>query len=342
MKKIELGRTGMEVLPLGLGGIPLQRMEEIEALALIETCLEMGVNFIDTARGYTVSEAYIGNALRELGNPDLYLATKSMKRDEAGVKEEMEMSFSLLKRDRIDLYQFHNVRSFEEFDLLIGPGGAYDYSKEIQKQGRIGHLGISTHRVDVLERAIDSGLFATVQFPMNYMESQGAALLKIAQKKGIGTIIMKPFAGGALRYKDLALRFLLQGGVGDVIIPGIDGPEQLKMNFEQMQLGPLTAEELQLIKEEAQELGEHFCRRCGYCMPCSVGIDIPTVFLMEGYYSRYHLEEWALERYASFEKKASDCIECALCQGRCPYDLPIISMMKNTRKVLDERLALKL
>ncbi|NLY36595.1 MAG: aldo/keto reductase [Tissierellia bacterium] len=341
MRKIQLGTTGMEVLPLGLGGIPLQRIEEKQAIDLIGDCLEMGINFIDTARGYTVSEGFIGNALKELGNPDIYLATKSMQRSEVGIKEEMEMSFSLLKRDKIDLYQFHNVRSFEEFDILTGPGGGYDYCKKVQNEGRIAHLGLSTHRVDILERAIESGLFATVQFPMNYMESQGEALLRRAKEKGIGTIIMKPFAGGALRHKDLALRYLLHGGVGDVIIPGIDGPQQLRMNLEQMQLGPLSTQERQLIKEEADELGEHFCRRCGYCMPCSLGIDIPTVFLMEGYYSRYHLEEWALERYGAFDKKAADCIACGLCESRCPYDLPIISMMENTKKVLDEKLPLK-
>ena len=333
---IRLGQTSMEIFPLGLGGIPLQRMSQEEATELIGACLDAGMNFIDTARGYTISEEYIGNALKELGDPEVILATKSMKRDPEGFKEEMELSFKLLQRDFIDLYQFHNLRSLEEFETLLSDGGAYSYAKEMLEKGRIGAIGLTTHRVDVLEKALESGLFATLQFPMNYMERHGEKLLKEAKEKGIGIIIMKPFAGGALKHKGLALRFLLHSGACDVVIPGMDSVEQLFMNLEEAKKGPLTGREYALLKEEAEELGEHFCRRCGYCLPCAVGIDIPSVFLMEGYYSRYNLQEWAKERYDAFSKKASDCIQCGLCESRCPYELPIIGMLENVRAVLEK------
>lgn len=336
LKNITLGRTSMEIFPLGLGGIPLQRISQEEATLLIKACLEAGINFIDTARGYTVSEEYIGNALKALGDPPVILATKSMKRDREGFQEEMELSFSLLQREYLDLYQFHNLRSLEEYETLIGEGGAYAYAKEMLEQGRIGALGLTTHRVDVLERALESDLFSTLQFPMNYMERHGEKLLKRAREKGIGVIIMKPFAGGALKHKDLALRYLFASGACDVVIPGMDSVEQLLMNLEEAKKGPLNQEEYGLLEEEAKELGEHFCRRCGYCLPCAVGIDIPTVFLMEGYYSRYNLQEWAQQRYDSFPKKASDCIRCGLCESRCPYDLPIIKMMEHVTQVLGE------
>lgn len=335
MKKIKLGSTDMKVIPLGLGGIPLQRIEQREATELIRASLERGINFIDTARGYTVSEDYIGRALEELGHPPVYIATKNMGRSAEEFSEQMEESFRQLRLEVIDLYQFHNLRSLEEYEKLIGPGGAYEFAKKVQEEGRIRHLGITTHRVDVLERAIDSGLFATVQFPLNYMERQGEELLKRAKEKGIGVIIMKPFAGGALKYKDLALAYLFHSGATDVIIPGIDCLEQLDMNFQQLTRGPLTEEERAKIQEEADELGDHFCRRCGYCLPCSVGMDIPSVFLMEGYYSRYNLQEWAQQRYDAYEKKASDCIECGICESRCPYDLPIIEMMKKVVEVME-------
>lgn len=333
MISYKLGSTDMKVVPLGLGGIPLQRIEQEEATELIKACLERGINFIDTARGYTVSEGYIGRALKELDYPEVYIATKNMARTAQAFEEEMEESFKQLGLEVIDLYQFHNIRSLDEFDELIGPDGAYAFAKKIQEQGRIRYLGLTTHRVDVLERAIDSELFATVQFPLNYMERQGESLLRRAKEKGIGVIIMKPFAGGALKYKDLALSYLFHSGASHVIIPGIDSLDQLDMNFKQLDRGPLLDEELVLIQEEVGELGEHFCRRCGYCLPCSVGIDIPTVFLMEGYYSRYNLQDWAVERYASFDKKASDCIACGLCESRCPYELPIISMLSKVEKV---------
>lgn len=333
MEKLRLGSTDMEVVPLGLGGIPLQRIEQDEATELIRACLERGINFIDTARGYTVSEGYIGRALKELNYPEVYIASKNMARTAEAFEKEMEESFRQLGLEVIDLYQFHNLRSLDEFEELIGPGGAYDFAKKVQDQGRIRYLGLTTHRVDVLERAIDSGLFATVQFPLNYMERQGEELLKRAKEKGIGVIIMKPFAGGALKYKDLALTYLFHSGASHVIIPGIDSLDQLDMNFKQLSRGPLLEEELQLIQEEADELGEHFCRRCGYCLPCTVGIDIPTVFLMEGYYSRYNLQDWAVERYSSFDKKASDCIACGVCESRCPYELPIISMLDKVKGV---------
>lgn len=141
---------------------------------------------------------------------------------------------------------------------------------------------------------------------------------------------MKPMAGGALSNGELAMRFILENPNITVVIPGMDSVDQVIQNAKAgNELRKLTDEEREIIEKEAAELGTEFCRRCGYCAPCTVGIDIPTQFVIDAYYTRYNLQDWAVARYNSMSVKASECIECAECESRCPYDLPIIDMLKK-------------
>lgn len=336
MEKRPLGKTGLVVSAVGLGGIPFQRIDAEQTTAIMRRALELGVNFIDTARGYTVSEQYIGHGLKELGRDKFILATKSMKRDRLGVLAELSISLKDLQTDYIDLYQFHNVATFADYETLMGPDGAYQAIMEKKAAGVIKHVGITSHSVDLLTRFVEDGHFETIQFPYNPMERQGEAVFKEAMKKGMGLLVMKPYAGGAIMNKELALRTELENPAVSVIIPGVDSIEQLEMNAGLASpFVPLNDEERAIMKAEADELGQHFCRRCGYCKPCAVGIDIPMVFMMEGYHTRYGLTEWVAERYDGFAMKAKDCIECGLCESRCPYHLPIREMMSQASIVLD-------
>ena len=336
MIKRPLGKTGLLVPPVGLGGIPFQRIDAEGTKAIMARALELGANFIDTARGYTVSEAYIGHGLKALGRDNFILATKSMQRTREGVLKELAISLSDLGTDYIDLYQFHNVANFSDYETLMGEDGAYQAIKEKQAEGVIRHIGISTHSVDLLKRFVEDGHFETIQFPYNPMERQGEDWFKKAHDKGIGFIVMKPFAGGAIDHKELSLRTILHNEAVSVVIPGVDSIEQLEQNvLAASPLTPLSKEEQATMQAEADSLGSHFCRRCRYCLPCAVGIDIPMVFLMEGYYTRYNLKDWVKERYAGFEKKAEDCIDCGLCESRCPYHLPIRDMLEQASAVLD-------
>lgn len=331
-----LGQTGLIVSAVGLGGIPFQRIDGPGTVAIMRRALELGINLIDTARGYTVSEQYIGQGLAALGRDQFIIATKSMKRDRDGILAELAESLTDLQTDYIDLYQFHNVSTFADYETLMGPDGAYQAIQEKKAEGVVRHVGITSHSVDVLRQAVEDGGFETIQFPYNPMERQGEAVFEMARAKGMGFLVMKPYAGGAIMNKELALRAELENPAVSAVIPGVDSLDQVEMNAALASPHrPLTEAERMVIQAEADELGQHFCRRCGYCKPCAVGINIPMVFMMEGYHTRYDLKDWARERYVAFEKKAKDCIECGLCESRCPYHLPIREMMKQASQVLD-------
>lgn len=331
MLKRTLGRTGLEVSVVGFGGIPIQRIDKESAEKLIVAAIEGGVDFIDTARGYTVSEAYIGEALEKNGLRDkVVLATKSPVRDYEGMKKEVALSLEMLRTDHIDLYQFHNVRTLEQLDAILSEDGAYRALEEALGEGKIGHIGITSHSADVLKRALEIDKFETVQFPYNYIERQGEPVFEEAAARNVGVICMKPIAGGAIGQGELSIRHILGNPNVTVAIPGMDNLDQVKKNIAAGERAePLAPEELKALEAIKNALGSQFCRRCGYCLPCPQNIDIPTQFVLEGYYLRYSMPNWAQGRYDGLSAKATDCIECGLCETRCPYDLPIRDMLKH-------------
>ncbi|NMB26816.1 MAG: aldo/keto reductase [Tissierellia bacterium] len=337
MEKRTLGRTNFQVSVIGFGGIPIQRVDKEMAIKMIEETKEAGINFIDTARGYTISESLIGYGLEHCGRENFILATKSMKRDYEGILEELNVSLNNLRTSYIDLFQFHNVSTFEDLDFLMGENGGLKAIKEAKQKGIIKEIGITSHSPEILDKAMDTGEFATIQCPYNPVERQAEEIFKKANKLNIGVIVMKPLAGGAIRNASLSLRFIINNPNVTTAIPGMDSIEQIVENAELgNKIEPLTDVEEDIIFKEAEELGSEFCRRCGYCLPCPQGIDIPTQFLMEGYYSRYNLEEWAVERYKAMEVKAVDCIECGQCETKCPYNLPIRKMLKKVELTLGQ------
>jgi predicted aldo/keto reductase-like oxidoreductase len=253
-----------------------------------------------------------------------------MNRTRDGIKQELETSLKNLKTDHIDLYQFHNVRSMDDYNRLMSEDGAYRYILEAKEQGIVKHIGVSSHSADVLKVVVETDFFETIQFPYNAVERQGEEVFKRAKERNIGVIVMKPLAGGAISNGELAIRFILENPNVSVVIPGMDCVEQVIENAGPgKEMRSLTEDERALIDKEAKELGSQFCRRCGYCAPCAVGIDIPTQFVLDSYYTRYNLQQWATDRYNSQEIKAGDCIDCGLCESRCPYDLPIRDMLKK-------------
>ena len=335
LEKRILGRTGFEVSVIGFGGIPIQRVSEDTAYELVKEAYENGINFIDTARGYMESESLLGYALEKFGRDHFILATKSMSRSYDGVLKEIHTSLKNLRTDYLDLYQFHNVRTKEELDMVMGENGALKAVKELQEKGIIKEIGITSHSADLLDIAIDTGEFSTIQYPYNPVERQGEAVFKKAKENNIGVIVMKPLAGGAIPKGELCLRFILENDDVITAIPGMDSVEQIRENTSAgIDRRPLTDVEREKLEAEASSLGEEFCRRCGYCAPCTVGIDIPTQFVVEGYYTRYNLQDWAVSRYKAMDVRAAHCIECGDCEPRCPYDLPIIKMLKRVESNL--------
>lgn len=332
-----LGNTGLVVSVVGMGGIPIQRCEQEDAIAMITACHEEGINLIDSARGYGASEALIGKALSATGLRDSFvLATKSPAKDEATMAKDIQTSLEHLGTDYIDLYQCHFVKDLEQYDLITGPQGAYQALATAKANGQIKHIGITAHNKDVLLHAIESGLWETIQFPFNFVETQGLALFERAHQLGIGILVMKPLAGGAIDDAALSLRFITQNPHITLAIPGMDSIRQIKENVAAASnLVPLTEQERLYIDGFKEKMGNRFCRRCGYCGPCPEGLDIPSMFTIEGYLSRYDLKEWAMMRYNGLAKKAHDCVKCGVCEPRCPYDLPIRDMLEKVAETFE-------
>lgn len=335
MKYVELGKTGLKCSIVSFGGIPIQRSDGANTGAVVDALVRYGVNYVDSARAYTVSEGFLGQALR--GRREKFIiATKSAARSYQGMKADVETSLKNFQTDHIDLYQLHNL-PIKDFEEAFGPDGAYKALLEAQKEGKVGHIGVTLHSADALRAIVEeyADKFETVMFPYNIVENQGHDLLAQAKAKGMGTICMKPLAGGNLEDVDLALRYVHQSGVIDISIPGMGNADEVAVEMaaaERLDV-PLTEEEQAQCAAVREKLGNRFCRRCNYCAPCTVGIDIPSAFLFRNYFEHYEgLKDWAAQRYSTVAHKAGECIGCGACEKRCPYELPIREMLKDVAK----------
>ena len=330
-----LGKTGLKISRMGFGGIPIQKIDEEGTRKLLHEMMEMGVNYIDSARGYTVSEQYIGYGLEGIRDK-FVLATKSMSRTKEAMAADIETSLGNFRTDYIDLYQVHNP-SMEQLDQVIGEGGALEALMEAKAAGKIGHIGLTAHSTAVFERALGLDWVETIMFPYNIVEQQGAELIHKCAEKNIGFIDMKPLAGGAIEDATLALRYVCSNPDVTVVIPGMAEVRELEQNLAAWSnTEPLADEELKAMDKVREQLGTDFCRRCNYCAPCTVGINIPSVFLFAGYLQRYDLADWAKDRYSTLKVKASACIGCGKCEPRCPYHLPIREKLKKCAQDMGE------
>ena len=269
------------------------------------------------------------------------LAASGMLRLEKGYLSGKEYSESInpyeagvgwsvkLDTDFIDIGMIHYSDALSDWEEIVH-GPVMAYAQELKEAGRIGHLGLTAHSLEVFQRALELDWVETVMFPYNIVETQGEALIKKAQAKNIGFIAMKPLAGGAIEDAALALRFIAANDAVTVLIPGMYDPKEVAQNKAAVEdAAPLTQEELSRMERVRQALGTNFCRRCSYCAPCTMGISIPNAFLFHGYLSRYGLEDWARGRYETMPVKAGACVDCGACEERCPYQLPIREMLKK-------------
>lgn len=336
MKYTTLGKTGLKVSVIGLGGIPVQRTNKAEAVEIVQTCMAQGINYLDTARGYTVSEEFFGEAIE--GHRDQWIiATKSMARTYDAMKADIETSLKNLRTDYIDLYQIHNIKTEEEFSLCFSDQGAYRALTEAKAAGKIRHIGATAHSKDSFAKLLHeyADCIETIMFPYNIVENQGEELMKECTEKNIGFIAMKPMAGGNLENTKLALRYILNNKDCTIAIPGMGSAEEVLSNSCKEIFAPLTEADLEECKKTASELGSEFCRRCGYCAPCPQGINIPQNFLFVNYLRKYGLADWARSRYHAMSATAKDCIKCGQCETRCPYDLPIRKMLEKCAAEMD-------
>ena len=330
-----LGKTGLKISRMGFGGIPIQKIDAEGTRKLIHQLKDAGINYIDTARGYTVSEEYLGYALEGI-REHFVIATKSMSRDKAGMARDIDISLKNLRTDYIDIYQVHNATP-QQLEQVTAPGGALEALLEAKAAGKIGHIGLTAHSMETFKLALDMDWVETFMFPYNIVETQAESLIRKCAQKNIGFVDMKPLAGGAIENGTLAMRFICANPDVTVVIPGMAEEKEIAENAAACSdTAPLTTEEKAAINEVRSALGTNFCRRCNYCQPCAAGINISGVFLFEGYLSRYGLRDWAKSRYATLPVKASACIGCGACEQRCPYNLPIRKMLKAAAEKFGE------
>lgn len=329
MEYVVYGKTGLKVSRIGFGGIPIQRDSAENAEKAIFAAMNEGINFIDSARGYTVSEEYIGKALRS-HRKNFILATKSMASSYETMLSDIDKSRALLNTDFIDIYQAHCVKDVETLHEFMQPGGVFDALLYAKKQGKIRFIGITAHVAEVLNTAIDlySDRIDSVMYPYNIVETHGSDIFRSARLKNIGTMAMKPFAGGNLTDTRLAIRFVLNNPDIDIALCGIGSDTEAKENASVI-LSPLKQNETDECNKLVRELGSRFCRRCGYCAPCTVGINIPQFFTLQNYLKNYDLAAWAKARYDAMPVKPTACIQCGKCMTRCPYNLDIINKLKS-------------
>jgi len=329
MEKIRLGRTNMMVTKVGFGGIPIQRLNEDEAIAVVKTCFELGINYFDTANGYSTSEERIGKAIKGY-REKVILATKSMSHSREELSKNLDLSLKRLGVDYIDLYQFHGVSDFNSLDRILEPNGVMAVVEKAQVKGLVRHIGITSHQIDVAKKAVTSGRFETVMFPFNFITSEAAdELIPLCRKHDVGFISMKPMAGGMIDNASVAIKYLLQ--FPDIIpIPGIEKIAEIEEIVSIVESSPkMTRAEKLEMKHIRETLGSRFCHRCDYCQPCTMDIPISTVMTSKSFYKRLPPDRFFSPFVGEAIEKATNCSDCGECEKRCPYHLPIREMLKE-------------
>jgi predicted aldo/keto reductase-like oxidoreductase len=316
-----------------MGCLPIQRCSVDEAVSILQKAYEGGIRYFDTANAYTDSEKKIGLALSDV-RESIVISTKSAGTDKDTVLSHIENSLKMMKTDYIDLFQFHQVQSVPDPD---DPEGAYAGALEAKRRGWIRHIGFTSHRVDVAEQCIASGNFETCQFPFSYISGErDLALADKCREAGMGFIAMKGLAGGLLTNARACHAFM---NCYDNVVPiwGIQKPEELEEWLAVAKEDPVLDDELNsVIRKDREELAGTFCRSCGYCMPCTVGIEIRNcarmnMLLRRSPWQQYMTDEW----YAKMQK-INDCINCRKCVSKCPYGLDQPSLLKYMLKDYNE------
>lgn len=324
MDHVTLGRTGIEVCKNGFGALPIQRVSFDEAKALLVKAYENGVNFFDTARFYTDSEEKIGYALSDVRDK-IYIATKTAAVTAEGFWNDLSTSLNNLKTDHIDIYQFHNP----SFCPKPKDGtGLYEAMLEAKEQGKIRFIGITNHRLAVANEAIESGLYDTIQFPFCYLATdKDIEVVENCKKNNLGFIAMKGLSGGLITNSAAAYAFMAQY---DNVLPiwGVQRMEELD-EFLSYNITPpkMSGEIEKLINNDRKMLAGNFCRGCGYCMPCPVGIEINNCARMSLLIRRSPSELQLTPEVQAKMKKIENCLHCNQCSSKCPYGL-------NTPKLL--------
>lgn len=326
MKMITLGRTGLKVTKTAFGALPVQRCGRDEAVRLIRAAYEGGINYFDTANAYSDSEEKLGLALHDVRDR-VVISTKSGAKDKKTLAEHIDLSLRRLGTDYIDLFQFHMVPELPDMSDPDGIGAA---ALEARKAGKILHIGVTTHSIDAAEKAAESGEFETLQYPFSYISLPRELVLpEKCRRSDTGYIAMKGLAGGLLGKNARACHAFMRQYDNVTNIWGMQSMEELETWLALAREDPELDEGLRaVIEADRAELAGGFCRACGYCSPCTVGIEIfncarMDMLLRRSPWQQYYTPEWRAKM-----EKINDCVGCGACASRCPYGLDTPNLLK--------------
>jgi aryl-alcohol dehydrogenase-like predicted oxidoreductase len=329
MEKTILGRTGLRVTRCGFGALPIQRISFDEAGTILRKAYDSGINFFDTARYYTDSEEKMGKALSDV-RKEIIIATKGMAKDKETLLKSLETSLRNLKTDYVDIFQLHNPDHLPDPE---DPDGLYAGLLEARKQGKTRFIGITNHGIERAVKAAESGLYDTIQFPVNALSAEAdLGLIDICREKNVGLIAMKALSGGLLSKAAVAFAFLRQY---ENVVPiwGIQRIKELEEFLEFEKNPPALDDDMwKQIMEYRTELASEFCRGCGYCMPCPAGIYIRDAARISLLLSRAPYQPFLQESYKEKMDLINNCIECGQCKSKCPYGLDTPNLLKRELK----------
>ncbi len=333
MKTVTLGKTGITSVQNAFGALPIQRVSDDCAVMLLRRAYDGGMTFFDTARSYSDSEHKVGLAFSGM-HEKVTIATKTAAQTADGLWRDLETSLSMLNTDYIDLYQLHNPA------FCPKPGdesGLYDALLKAKEQGMIRHIGITNHRPLVAREAVLSGLYETLQFPFCYLAVEpDFELVRLCREQNVGFIAMKGLSGGLLTNSRAAYAFMTEF---DNVLPiwGVQRVHELDEFLSYMTDDVVLNGELRaVIERDRREFAGDFCRGCGYCMPCPVGIEINNCARMSQLIRRSPSAGWLTEASQAKMMKIKDCIGCESCASKCPYGLDTPALLrKNLADYMD-------
>ena len=353
MQKRRLGRTNLEASIIGFGGWPIAHLNKKDGVKVVRRAFELGINYFDTARAYWDSEEKIGPALEDVRD-ECILASKTQLFTRKGAEAYLRQSLRNLRTDRIDILQLHYVDD-ERLEEAMGPDGALETLKEARSDGKIDFIGVTSHYPSTLIKALKTGEFDVALVPLNVVTRHAAdELIPFAREADVGLVIMKPFGGenfiqqcpefgsllggeGKDEMAKRALKFVLAHDV-TTVVPGLG-------SIEEVEAAAKVGEEFEELNKEEENLfrmdfGEPYCRNCGTldvcnrCQPCPEVLNIPAVLRFYECYRRWGMREWAKEQYRRLSTKVDSCSECGECEKRCPYQLPIMKMLREADETL--------